>query len=51
MKRFCLQTVLLIFGVAIGSFLQTDFDSVRFAALLSAIRSGDLRGSLKPGML
>ena len=35
----------------IGSFLQTGFDSVRFTALLSAIKSGDLRGSLKPGML
>ena len=35
----------------IGSFLQTGFDSVRFAALLSAIKSGDLRGSLRPKML
>ena len=35
----------------IGSFLQTGFDSVRFAAFLSAIKSGDLRGSLKPEVL
>ena len=35
----------------IGSFLQTGFDSVRFAPLPSAIKSGDLRGSLRPKML
>ena len=35
----------------IGSFLQTGFDSVRFTVLLSAIKGGHLRGSLKPRML
>ena len=34
-----------------GPFLQTGLDRVRFAALLSVITSGGLRGSLKPKVL
>ena len=35
----------------IGSFLQTGVDSIRFAALLSAIKVDDLKGPPKPRML
>ena len=35
----------------VDSFLQTGLDSIRFAALLSAIKIRDLKGPPEPGML